>query len=619
MPNLGTEKYSSSQYQSGSTLLNKAVAKINTGQNLDALKLLKDLRPNDLPRPLSDQYRRLSAIAYNQLGDQAQALALMDLVSDPTEQDLAQIISLCDRLKSYSCSSRNLIRLQQDYGALPPSPTNKQNLQDAIWRALMLANSPDQPISSKSERGWWLLRDSIFTSGSVDSATRALEKWTTLNPNHSAAQQPPSMLKNLHHYSSPKLALLLPLTGRLSNAGNAVRDGFLGGYFADSRLHPQAHEQFIVQPNVRPNVPSVAQFETLSSSFQPQQHGVIERNRSAMVKLNTYVPALRRRSLTLYDSASRPLGALVAQAKADGADLIIGPLRKDKAKTVAELAEQAKIPALLLNYIEKTPKSPHNPSGKTQNHEFYQLGTAIENEAATLANALMDSEHRRVLVVHSDQSWSRRALAEFQNHWPFPVTVASFDQIKDVTGAVGGSMGITDSVARKNELTQLFEQEIQFLPRARQDLDAVVALTSNVESRALVPALRFHFAGNLPVYATSQSIRGSGNTRELAGFTVTELPILSNPNLNMSSLVSAYALRESSLIELYALGYDAYQLATWIHLRNQHGGQMVVDDFLRLSMATGTVHLSSDGRFQRTLDLVNIDKLGRREISSESR
>jgi outer membrane PBP1 activator LpoA protein len=171
-------------------------------------------------------------------------------------------------------------------------------------------------------------------------------------------------------------------------------------------------------------------------------------------------------------------------------------------------------------------------------------------------------------------------------------------------------MGVADSVARKNELTQLFDQEIQFLPRARQDLDAVVTLTSNVESRALVPALRFHFADNLPVYATSQSIRGDGNIRELAGFTVTELPLLTSPNLDMRNLVSTYNLAESPLVELYALGYDAYQLATWIHLMSQ-SPRASMQQALRLTMATGIIQLSPNGRFQRTLDMVKIDRRGR--------
>lgn len=606
-PSLSIEQYSSSQYKAVTLVLNNAAAQINAAQSLAALNLLKSLNPDTLPTPLSDQYQRLSGMAYGQLGDQAQALVLMNLVSNPNRQDLEVIIEFCDGLEDYSCSARNLIRLQQEHSARAEVPANKQDLQDAIWSALMLANSPDKQFSSQLERGWWSLRDSIFNSGSVDRAKLSLAQWASLNPNHSAAQRLPSMLKNLQRYSAPKVALLLPLTGRLSNAGDAIRDGFLGGYFADSRLYPQ--------PNTQSDAPPNTQFETLNRFFQPEDD-VLERDFSQVPSSLAGAQAARSRSLTLYDSASAPLSDLVARAKAEGADLIIGPLRKDKAQTVAELAARANMPALLLNYLEQAPETQDSPSALTQRSEIYQLGAAIENEAATLANALMNSEHQRVLVVHSGQTWSQRALAEFQALWPYPVSVAKFDQIKEVTGAVGGSMGVADSVARKNELTQLFDQEIQFLPRARQDLDAVVALTSNVESRALVPALRFHFADNLPVYATSQSIRGGGNIKELAGFTVTELPILTSPNLNMSNLVSTYGLKESPLVELYALGYDAYQLATWIHLLNQPG-QTPLNGSFRLSMATGAVQLNPNGRFQRTLELVNIDRRGRLKITNE--
>ena len=582
-----TEKYSASQYRSVSKILNKALGRINARQSLDALDILKDLVTENLPGPLNDQYQRLSAMAYSQLDNKDQALLLMNLVSAPSRQDLELLVQLCSGLQNYACSARNLIRLHQEHGALTSSTFNQQKSQDAIWAALMLADAPELPFSSPLEPGWWSLRDSIVNSGSVERARLALAQWTRRNPNHTAAHQLPSMLDKLQSYKPPKTALILPLTGRLSNVGDAVRDGFLGGYFADSSSHSQRDTQ------------------TESLEIKPISTQNIDLLQAASGRIDQ--SRISRRSFTLYDSASAPLSDLVALAKADGADLIIGPLRKDKARRMSELAAQANIPTLLLNYIEANTGTSSLASEKA---EIYQLGTAIENEAATLVASLLGSDHQRILVVHSGQSWSQRALAEFQNLWPFPITIARFDEIKQVTSAVGGSMGVADSVARKTELTQLFDQEMQFLPRARQDLDAVVALTSNVESRALVPALRFHFANNLPVYATSQSIRGGSNIRELAGFTVTELPILANPSLNMRNLVSTYALTSSPLVELYALGYDAYQLATWIHLLNQ-SEKTSTQRTLRLSMATGIIQLSPNGRFQRTLDLVNIDRRGR--------
>jgi outer membrane PBP1 activator LpoA protein len=567
-------QYARDQYPAATPLLTKSAAMIEAGQSQVALDMLEQAQIDKLlPRPLSDQF--VGLIRERNGNAEAQAIAAMNLLAQLTLQDMQFMQQFCDRQKYYACSAQNLIKIQEQTGS------TTQATQNAIWSALMLANAPSQQLDSRLARGWWSLREQIFTSGSVDRAKQLLAQWRTRNPNHSAANKLPSVLANLQRYEAPKVVLLLPLSGRLSNAGNAIRDGFLGGYFADS-----------------PTLPKVT--DATNNATDLEEYPAVDQ------------PVAPVRSLTIYDSAGASMSELVSQVKVDGADLIIGPLRKDRVKTVASQAAAANISALLLNYMEPDtlPIEQALETGK-----IFQLGTAIEHEVTTLARALMDSEHKRLLVVHSGQSWSQRALVEFQSKWPFPLSVARFDEVKEVTGAVGGSMGVADSVARKNEIAQLLDQDIQFLPRARRDLDAVIALTSNVESRALVPALRFHFADNLPVYAISQSIRGSADIKDLAGFTVTELPILAKSNANMNNLVSTFTLRESPLVELYALGYDAYQLGTWIHLLQQEP-RLLSDQSLRLSMATGIVTLGANGRFQRTLELANVDRRGKLKIAN---
>ena len=233
-----TEKYSASQYRSVNKILNKALGRINAGQSLDALDILKDLVTDNLPGLLDDQYQRLSAMAYSQLDDKDQALLLMNLVSAPSREDLELIVQLCSSLHNYACSARNLIRLHQEHGALTSSAFNQQKSQDAIWAALMLADAPELPFSSPLEPGWWWLRDSIVNSGSVERARLALAQWTRSNPNHTAARQLPSMLDKLQSYKPPKTALILPLTGRLSNVCDAVRDGFFAATLPTAvRIH----------------------------------------------------------------------------------------------------------------------------------------------------------------------------------------------------------------------------------------------------------------------------------------------------------------------------------------------------------------------------------------------
>ena len=87
------------------------------------------------------------------------------------------------------------------------------------------------------------------------------------------------------------------------------------------------------------------------------------------------------------------------------------------------------------------------------------------------------------------------------------LTVQPFTDLRTITESVGTAMHVAGSQSRRDELARLLGEELEFLPRAREDVDAVVALIDNTEANALVPALRFHFASDLPVYASSQTTR----------------------------------------------------------------------------------------------------------------
>ena len=127
--------------------------------------------------------------------------------------------------------------------------------------------------------------------------------------------------------------------------------------------------------------------------------------------------------------------------------------------------------------------------------------------------------------------------------------MTDFGDLKQLTNAVGQIMEVSASTSRKERIASLLGEPLEFLPRARQDLDAVLALTTGFESAALTPALQFHFAEHLPVYATSQSLR---DATEPQGFTVTELPVLTQPNKVEQELIDTYNLRDSALVDLYA-------------------------------------------------------------------
>jgi outer membrane PBP1 activator LpoA protein len=162
-------------------------------------------------------------------------------------------------------------------------------------------------------------------------------------------------------------------------------------------------------------------------------------------------------------------------------------------------------------------------------------------------------------------------------------------------------MGVADSSARKARVSSLLKEPIEFLPRARQDLDAIVALTTGFESAALIPALQFHFADHLPVYATSQSLRDNQSPN---GFIVTELPALVEPDATEQALINAFNLNQNPLVDLYVLGLTAFQIATWAPVLTEPSPWR--DHFTRQS-PIGRLSLKSGGRLSRSLAVTTVN------------
>ena len=289
--------------------------------------------------------------------------------------------------------------------------------------------------------------------------------------------------------------------------------------------------------------------------------------------------------VALYDTATESVANLYERALLDDVDLLIGPLSKEGVATLNDLNPE--VPALALNYLDTTAVPAAN---------LLQLGLAIEDEADTMVARLLEDGAERLLVVHNYDDWSQRAVRRLSANWPFAVTTQPFTDVRTITESVGRAMQVEASQERRDELGSLLGFQPEFLPRARQDLDAVVALVNTVEANALVPALRFHFAQALPVYASSQSVRGAQpeQLRELSGFRVSELPwyLFSDPLYQ--DMDGTFVLRGNPLSSLYALGVDAFRVSDRLpSLARGRANQLLG--------STGVLSVDNSGRFVREL------------------
>jgi hypothetical protein len=290
-------------------------------------------------------------------------------------------------------------------------------------------------------------------------------------------------------------------------------------------------------------------------------------------------------TVSFYDTESAPIAQLYERLLVDQVDLVVGPLRKER---VMELnALNPELPAVGLNYLEPDDV----PSA-----QFVQLGLAIEDEAVSIARALRQTRAKNLLVVHDYEDWSMRARRQIAESWSGSMTVQPLTDIRTITEAVGNAMDVKESEERRDALAKVLGEQLEFLPRARQDVDAVVALVNNVEANALVPALRFHFAEHLPVYACSQVVRGARRSqlKELDGFYVSELPWYLTDDKLYEAMKAPFKLVGDRFSSLDALGVDALRVAVLL-------GTLPRNDTTVLLGSTGALTLAADGRFHREL------------------
>ena len=181
-----------------------------------------------------------------------------------------------------SVEERVLLQGQLADGDSPASRDNEQRL----WQALMAIplTELEQLISISTKReleGWYRLAAlSKDTQSNLREQLARLDRWILEWPDHPASLALPAdlkMLKQILEDQPRQIAVLLPLSGPLSGAAKAIRDGFMAAYYeqqsqtADSpalRFYDTAHQDINAlydqavadgeRPDGRTDVPAVA-------------------------------------------------------------------------------------------------------------------------------------------------------------------------------------------------------------------------------------------------------------------------------------------------------------------------------------------------------------------------
>jgi len=248
---------------------------------------------------------------------------------------------------------------------------------------------------------------------------------------------------------------------------------------------------------------------------------------------------------------------------------------------------------LALNYLAAGDPAPN----------LVQLGLAIEDDVATLAAWLREAGLERIMVLHGPHEWAVRVQQALTDQGMEPVARHLLPEMRTVTESVGTAMHIEASKTRHAEVERLMNASLTFMPRARSDIDAVVALVNAVEVTALVPALRFHYADRIPAFATAQTLQGANaaTLRSMEGFRVVELPWQTPANPGQEMFAGAFSLAGNPFASMFALGADAFRMVDRIHPDNRGA-------FTQILGNTGVLTLSPDGRLHRELARMQVQR-----------
>ena len=448
-------------------------------------------------------------------GDQHAAHKQLTALYSSTENAALRYKMLSFQRYMSSLSSNHLESAQRGHqllGLTAPGPKYDALRRD-IWEDLQQLHAPQlqSAISSAANPQWrgWLELAQISTVTQGEKLRQALQQWRSSNPQHPAAQVlPGGMGYLLSQPTQPnKVAMLLPLSGRLAPAGRAIRDGYLSAYYA---AHADASDSFEV------DVLDVLAFSSVAEAY------------------NT--------------------------ALNNGAEFIVGPLSKQAVQELGNMPNR-QLPVLALNRIDQT-LPPGDPA-------LVQLALAPEDEAAQIASLAFGQGARRALIIRPAGPWGDKMEKTLTKAWHrlggAVSATANYSSREDQSSSINAALNLPASEQRAREIRSMLATKIEFTARRRADIDLVFLLSkSGVEARSLKPLLDYHYASDLPVYATSSIYHGIADKRDrdLNGIQLVEIPWLLGSSPQTKAAISDGKIDSANYTRLNALGADAYFLQT---------------------------------------------------------
>ena len=483
---------------------------------------------------------------------------------------------------------RTSLSLLRAYIAQEPLLQGKphQDNIDATWSALTQMTPQDvSGIAINADENTlqgWLDLLSVWQSNKQDPdlLKAGIKDWQRRYPVNPAAKTLPTQLSGVLNFqpsSTEKIALFLPMSGAAQVYGNAIQQGFNAAM--NGLPGPTAPQQAPVDPNVAapqtdPNAaisPSAA--DTTAAQGSPTQAQPAAPAAPAV----SATPANSHAQVKVYDTSTQPLATLLTQAQQDGATIVVGPLLKDQVTALG--SAQTPLNVLALNQPETEKNSPN----------ICYFALSPEDEAQDAARHMWAQHRQMPLLLVPRGSFGDRIAQAFADEWQkqggqtvLKQGLGSYSELKStirsgirLTGTPVSSSAQTAAPAQQgvtiggitipappsdDQITQATSGGVS------GNVDSVYIVATQDELTLIKPMIDLAVSGrNKPaVYASSRSYQagaGPDYRLEMEGVQFSDIPLLAGNNPQLMQQAASQFKNDYSLVRLYAMGIDAWDLA----------------------------------------------------------
>ncbi len=507
-----------------------------------------------------------SAVLANETANTAQAGARLD----------AQWSSRLKALRAYK------LGLEEQYEnalvtllAIETDSSPLQILDDQLifyWLAQLTANERMDAITRFPELFKYQRLLNVVEDRNINDAQRQLQlnslvSDTTANNQFAELPEQISRYLSLEVQQEQTIAVLLPLSGRLSSQGEAIKQGVIAAYYE--------------QVNAISSATTLSFIDTGSN--------------------NDLLDSVNAESLS-------------------GFSVIVGPLLKSHIDAVQSIAPKQSL-KLFLNQLDDNSLSANtlevNEETAAINYSAHFFALSPEQEAQQLAKKMLEQNIAHPVLIYDSSNITGRMTDAFLDEWAraqdsddvlLPSKVKYADN-KSMRVGITSALDVLQSQQRINQLSNLVNEKVYSVTRNRRDVDAFVVFARPNEVELINPIIESSmslFTGQqLPVFATSYSYNHKQNKntlRDLRNLVFMDMPFVLPQGRNSKLATDVNILfnePSSTYLRLFAFGYDA--LAS-----TQHILKLSVFEQLSMQGLSGELSVGPHNTMTRELSVLNI-------------